>query len=339
LIRHLPPNLFEMIVEWIDSGRPFALVTVVHASGSTPRKTGTRAVVDEAGEIHGTIGGGPLEERAKRAAVEAIASGRAAIFEAKFNAPSAAENLPICGGVMRVLVDPTAAASREAYRSAAEAGRRRGRGVLITRVEPEPSRRVTVEFRESGVDALEQSEAGELLIEPLAMLPRLLVVGGGHVGQALAQHASLVGFEVVLFEDRAQFADPALLPAGTVVRLGEVGRTLAEFETDRDTFIALVSRGHVTDCKALAAVIRKPAAYIGMMGSRRKIALVRKHFIESGLAGEAELDRLHAPIGLEIGAQTVPEIAASIVAELIAVRRGKGRERQMTNDEARMTNE
>jgi xanthine dehydrogenase accessory factor len=153
--------------------------------------------------------------------------------------------------------------------------------------------------------------------------PRLLVVGGGHVGQAVAQHAALVGFEIVLFEDRPEFADPALLPAGTVVKGGDVSESLSGFETDGETYIALVSRGHVTDSKALAAVIKKPAAYLGMMGSRRKIDLVRTHFIETGLASQGDLERLRAPIGLEIGAQTVPEIAASVVAELICVRRGR----------------
>jgi xanthine dehydrogenase accessory factor len=324
VIRALPANLFGRVVEWIDAGRGFALVSVVHASGSTPRKTGTRAVVDEGGQTYGTIGGGPLENRAQQLASEAIRTGRPAVLEQKFTSPSAAENLPICGGVMRVLVDPTASASRGAYAAAAEACRNRRRGVLLTRVEAGSPMRVTVEFRESGADVVSENEGGELLIEPVVASPRLLVVGGGHVGQALAQQAALVGFEVVLFEDRAEFADPGLLPAGTMVRLGDVGETLGAFDTDEDTFIALVSRGHVTDCRALAAVIRKPAAYLGMMGSLRKIALVRKHFIETGLADEAELARLHAPIGLEIGAQSVPEIAASIVAELIAVRRGKG---------------
>jgi xanthine dehydrogenase accessory factor len=279
-------------------------------------------MVDEAGGLLGTIGGGPLEAQAVRMAVEAMGAKSAAVFDFKFAGPSAADNLPICGGTMRVLVDGTAASSRGAYAAAAEATRRRERGVLVTRVSPTAD--VSVEFRSS--DDVEEMMAGEgdVLMEPLAPVPTLVVVGGGHVGQALAQHAALVGFEIVLVEDRPEFADAALLPAGTVVRCGDIDQILREWPSDSDTYFALVSRGHVTDSKALAAVLRKPAAYLGMMGSRRKIALVRKHFVESGLASEAELERLRAPIGLEIGAQTVPEIAASIVAELVAARRGRG---------------
>ncbi len=84
----------------------------------------------------------------------------------------------------------------------------------------------------------------------------------------------------------------------------------------------LVTRGHRHDAQALAACIHRRPAYLGMIGSRRKVALIRKQFIETGLATEAEFDRVYAPIGLEIGAITVPEIAVSIVAQLIAVRRG-----------------
>jgi xanthine dehydrogenase accessory factor len=343
VLRPLPPNLFETLAGWIDGGRKFALVTVLRASGSTPRKAGTRAVIDESGAILGTIGGGPLESQARRVGMEMMRTGRTGVFDFKFSGPSAAENLPICGGEMRVLVDATAERSRTAYAAAGAALRERRRGVLMTRIETEGDRvDVSVEFREAhtkgeGAEVIraaladnpgewkpEESPGGaELLIEPVVPPPRLLVVGGGHVGQAVAQHAALVGFEIVLFEDRAEFADPALLPPGTVVKGGDVGESLAEFETDGETYIAMVSRGHVTDSKALAAVIKKPAAYLGMMGSRRKIDLVRTHFIETGLASEGDLERLRAPIGLEIGAQTVPEIAASVVAELIAVRRGR----------------
>jgi xanthine dehydrogenase accessory factor len=323
VIRPLPPNFFRDVVERIDAGRRFALVTVLRDSGSTPRKAGCRAMVDEAGALHGTIGGGPLEAQAVRMAVEAIASGAAAVFDFKFSGPSAADNLPICGGTMRVLVDATAADSRAAYAAAAEATRTRRRGVLVTQVGAGAAPTVAVQFRGSG-DVEESMEAeGDVLVESLAPVPTLIVVGGGHVGQALAQHAALVGFEIVLVEDRPEFADAAALPAGTIVRCGDIAEILSRWPSDSDTYIALVSRGHVTDSKALAAVLHKPAAYLGMMGSRRKISLVRKHFVESGLAGEAELERLRAPIGLEIGAQTVPEIAASIVAELVAVRRGR----------------
>jgi xanthine dehydrogenase accessory factor len=177
-----------------------------------------------------------------------------------------------------------------------------------------------------GPDDPAPEAVADVLVEPVVPRPRLLVVGGGHVGQALVRQASLVGFEVVVIEDRPEFADAALFPQGVTVRRGDVADELKSLLTGAgaDSCVALVSRGHLVDGKALAACIHRPAAYIGMMGSRRKVALLRRHFLETGLATAAEFDRVYAPIGLDIGAQAVEEIAASIVAQLIAVLR-KGR--------------
>ena len=107
------------------------------------------------------------------------------------------------------------------------------------------------------------------------------------------------------------------------VHHGSFRELCARWPLNRDTFVAVVGRGHKVDATALAAVIRESVGYVGMMGSRRKVALLRHEFVESGLATEEQFSRVHAPIGLDIGAQTVEEIAASIVAELVAVRRGK----------------
>jgi xanthine dehydrogenase accessory factor len=162
-----------------------------------------------------------------------------------------------------------------------------------------------------------------MLLEPLSPVPRLLISGGGHVGQALARAARLVGFDVIVIEDRAEFSDPSLFGEAIQCRRGAFADVLKEFPIDQDTYVALVGRGHIVDSKALRACLNSPAAYIGMMGSRRKVALVKKDFIDNGLIDEEGWKKIHAPIGLDIGAETVPEIAASIVAELIAVRRKK----------------
>jgi xanthine dehydrogenase accessory factor len=161
----------------------------------------------------------------------------------------------------------------------------------------------------------------EVFIEPLIPKPVLLIVGGGHVGQATAAQAALLGFEIVVFEDRPEFVHPKLFPPETTTRCGAVAEELAAFPVHQDTFIVLVSRGHQQDSVALRACIRRSAAYIGMIGSRRKVPLVRRQFLQNGWATAEEFDRVYAPIGLDLGAISVPEIAASIVAQMIAVRR------------------
>ncbi len=148
-----------------------------------------------------------------------------------------------------------------------------------------------------------------------------MIAGGGHVGRAVALEASRVGFHVTLIDDRPEYADAADFPPEICVRCGPVVEQIAACPLDAESFVVLVTRGHRHDSQALAECIHRPLAYLGMIGSRRKVAFVRKNFLESGLATEEDFARVRAPIGLDIGAVTVPEIAVSIVAQLIAVRR------------------
>jgi xanthine dehydrogenase accessory factor len=341
----------QTIIDFIDRGTAFALATVLKDTGSTPQKAGAKTIVDSAGSIWGTIGGGAVEARTIELAVEAIRSMQPVVFDFEFAGTSAEDGPPICGGSMRVVIDPAVARDRTAYAAAAEAHRRRERGALVTTVRPTAPPQVSVRWfsadkvpadaafpgarainsalaRETPAHFVEDPPQGgvavEALVEPVVPMPQLFIVGGGHVGQALAVQAGLVGFQIAVIEDRPEFTQPDLFPRGVTTHCGDIVDVLNGLTIDRDTYIVLVTRGHQHDADALAACIRKPATYIGMIGSRRKVAMVREAFTSSGLATGAEFDRVHAPIGLDIGAQTVPEIATSIVAELVAVRRTGG---------------
>jgi len=347
-------EIHQQIVDWLDTGRCFALATILRAEGSTPQKVGVKAVIDAEGRIWGTLGGGLVEAEAQRRAVEVCRAQLPAVFDFDLAQAYAPDAGPICGGTMRILIDPTAAKDRAVYAQAAEALRQRRRGVLLTSVRTGPQPEIQVEWfppealpaeghfpaaeaigsclqRESPRLFVESSqepgESTEVLVEPVIPRPLLLIAGGGHVGQALAEQATLIGFEVTVVDDRPEFADPALFPEGVTARCGEIPQEVAAFPMGADTYVVIVTRGHRQDAEALAACIHSPAAYVGMIGSRRKVDLLRKSFIESGLATPEEFDRVFAPIGLEIGAVTVPEIATSIAAELIAVRRGGERVR------------
>jgi len=343
-----PRDIHQAIVELADRGGRFAVALVLRADGSTPCGAGAKAVIEASGAIRGTVGGGSVEAEAQRRAVEAIQSGRPAAFDCRLEGRAVDSRDPICGGVMRILVDPTAAKHRAAYAAAAAALHARERGVLLTTArgldEPDVAVRflaeeaiprepgfpgaatigAAMESEQAALFASEPAQGGErleVLVEPLIPRPMLLIVGGGHVGQAVAAQASLVGFDLLVIDDRPEYADPALFPEGAATRCGPVDEEIARAALGADAYIVIVTRGHQHDAEALAACLGKPAAYIGMIGSRRKVALMRKDFATSGRATPEELDRVYAPIGLDIGAVTVPEIAASIVAQLIAVRR------------------
>lgn len=341
-------DIHRTIVEWSDRGRAFAVAVVLAAEGSTPRKAGTKAIVDPDGTIHGTVGGGRVEAEVQRRARDAIRSGRPVVFDFDLLGQTASGGEPICGGRMRLLIDPTAPRHRGAYAAAAMARDRRERGLLVTTVRGHAAPDVAVEFHGSraippehefpGAAALEAvlaaeearhfaCEAGqcreplEALVEPLVPTPVLLIAGGGHIGQALAAQATLVGFGVTVIDDRAEFTRPELFPEGTATRCGDIGEEVERFPFDAGTYAVIVTRDHAHDADALAACLDRPAAYVGMIGSRGKVTLMRQDLIESGRATAAAFDRVYAPIGLDIGSRTVPEIAASIVAQLVAVRR------------------
>ncbi|HYG63135.1 MAG TPA: XdhC/CoxI family protein [Thermoanaerobaculia bacterium] len=175
----------------------------------------------------------------------------------------------------------------------------------------------------------------EVFLDVVKAAPLLVICGGGPVGQALARAGSLAGFEILLAEDREEFRDPALFPAGT--RLAGVGR---DYEEDflapvrgRDLHVAVVSRCWETDVAALASVLRQELPglrYLGLMGSRRKIARVRQEVADLGfdLSGV----RLRAPIGLPIGGDSPGEIAISILAEVIQTRYERDEKVEMSKD-------
>jgi len=159
-----------------------------------------------------------------------------------------------------------------------------------------------------------------LYMEPLFPLPRLVIAGAGHIGRALCHLGSLLDFEVTVIDDRPRFANPENLPQADRIVVEDIGKAVASIPKAPDTYIVIVTRGHSHDAEALRACINSRAGYIGMIGSRRKIALMREAFLQNGWASAARFDRVHAPIGLDIGSKTVQEIAVSIAAELVLVR-------------------
>ncbi|MBM3502204.1 MAG: hypothetical protein FJX74_26430, partial [Armatimonadetes bacterium] len=259
---------YTQLLALLDSGTPCCAVLVVSAVGSTPREAGVRAVVEGDGRIHGTVGGGAVEARAQAAAIEACRTGRAAILDCELSGDDAADCDPICGGRMRLLVDPTAVKDRSAYEQAARALARRERGVLVTEVDAGHGVRTRVCWREGSLPPGDPA-APETFVELVAPEPLLVIAGGGHIGQALARQAILIGFQVTVIEDRPEYAAPSLFPVEATARCGDIAETLGALPSDGDTYFVIVTRGHRHDAAALRACLRKPAAYIGMIGSRR----------------------------------------------------------------------
>jgi xanthine dehydrogenase accessory factor len=164
-------------------------------------------------------------------------------------------------------------------------------------------------------------DAYEVMLEIIEAPVTLLIIGGGHIGLSLATIGAHVGFSVAVLDDRALFANAERFPMADRVMAGDFDEHLRDFPIGRNTYIVMVSRGHKQDETALRAVVNRGAGYVGMIGSKRRVSTVLRHLAEEGFPVEA-LERVYTPIGFDIGAETPEEIAVSIIAEIIAVRRG-----------------
>ncbi len=176
------------------------------------------------------------------------------------------------------------------------------------------------EFREIVHPGLENEEMKLAFLESVVPLPQLIIAGAGHVGKAVSHLAKLLDFEVTVWDDRPEFANKTNLPDADKILSGKLDESIAKLKVAKDTYIVIVTRGHKNDAEVLRKFIGSDACYIGMIGSRRKIAQVCDTFLNNGWATIEQWEKIHTPIGLEIGSKTVQEIAVSIAAQLIQVR-------------------
>ena len=344
-------DLLNELTKALDSGRPSVYCSVVETRGSTPQKAGAAMLVFPDGSQVGTLGGGCVEAEVKRQALSTLATPAAAkpaLHSFCLDDNYGWDDGLICGGRMNILADPMAAPNAAAYFQRLRGLVDEGRGCTEAVVVAEEPVGVPLGnrflFDEAGrlLDRLGSSTEPALIarqllplekrpmpylqqgIAYLPVLPRitLLIVGGGHVGQAVAKLAADVDFDIWVIDDRESYTSPERFPMARRRLVGDIGQKLQELgdaALTPSTFALLVTRGHAHDEEALYHLAATQASYVGMIGSKRKIKMIFEDLRARGISSEA-LARVHAPLGFAIGSQTVPEIAISIVAELIAAR-------------------
>ena len=174
---------------------------------------------------------------------------------------------------------------------------------------------------QAGEDGLICGGRMEVFIEPIEGTPTLCLFGAGHVAQPLARMAKAVGFRVEVADDRVKFANAMRFPEADLIVVDEFAAAAAKMTLGRETYAVVVTRGHKGDADALEAVLGKGLRFVGLLASRPKLVHLATALEERGVS-PAEIATIHAPLGLEIGAATPEEIAVSVLAEMIAVRRG-----------------
>jgi len=289
------------IVRRCSHGERVALCTVVGTKGSTPQARGAKMLVLAGGQTLGTLGGGCVEAEVRSQAIKLLSTGTSKALRFSLDHDYGWDDGLICGGNMEIFIDVLRDRDVDRFAEIADA--------------LEQERSATFEFRYA-IDEREQR-----YIEDLGPPPVLVIAGAGHVGQALAALAAELEFRVDVIDDRVEYLTEARFPRARARIIGEIESALREYPINADTYVVIVTRGHRNDGRALAAVVSSPAKYVGLIGSKRKIKAIMDDLAAQGV-DRSSLLRVHAPIGFDIGAVTVPEIALSIAAELVAVRRG-----------------
>jgi xanthine dehydrogenase accessory factor len=348
-------TLLAELTNALNDGRSCVYCSVVETRGSTPQKAGAAMLVFADGSQRGTLGGGCVEAEVKQRALRVLAddAGQAEVLTFCLDDNYGWDDGLICGGRMTILADPLVLSTGNGRQAIADYYRLLRRhveqglgcteavvttnalglaigsrllfdvdGELIGRLGngavPEAVTRHLVPVRKRPRPALHEGVAY------LPILPRitLLIVGCGHVGQAVARLAAEVDFDIWVLDDREPYASAERFPTAQRRLIGDIGATLrhlAANDIHAGTYAIIVTRGHGHDEEALYHLAPSLAGYVGMIGSKRKIKLIFEDLAARGLPAPL-LERVHAPLGFAIGSQTVPEIAVSIVGELIAHR-------------------
>jgi xanthine dehydrogenase accessory factor len=309
---------------WLAKGERAALATVIDTRRSAPRPLGSRLAVSESGQLFGSVSGGCVESDVAMQAREVIAEGLPRILPYGIADEDArAVGLP-CGGEIDVFVAPVS--DTELIRRLRRSVEEGARGRLTTIVEGEGAGAMTLELdgvAEADRPALVQEDGRRLFIEPLAPPPLLLVIGAVDLAESLCALAAELGWRSVVADPRRALLTAERLPSAGSLIDGWPEDALPRAGTDDQTAVVVLAHDEKIDIPALSWALRSEAFYVGALGSRRTQAQRRERLAEEGLSAD-ELARLSGPAGLDLGGETVEETALSILAEIVAVRRGRG---------------
>ncbi|MBD1824917.1 XdhC family protein [Cyanobacteria bacterium FACHB-DQ100] len=299
-------NCYRQLLEKM----PAVLATVMQVQGSVPREVGAKMIITET-EIFGTIGGGAGEAKVIQKARKVLQTGEKQWVEIDLTGALQRDTQGICGGIMRVWLERW---ESDRYLALTQQ--------ILTQLESGQSVSIVTPFAPHQSPYLSEDCLDEAFIEIIEPSPTLLIVGAGHCGIQLAKVADLIGFQVIVQDDRSEWANANLYPNAEVFNC-PIADAVAQLATHTELYAALVTRGYQYDLAALQALLDRtlPCRYLGMIGSEKRVKQVFRAIEKAGISPE-KLRSIYAPIGLDIGALTPEEIAVSISAELILVRRG-----------------
>jgi xanthine dehydrogenase accessory factor len=316
-------DAWDVARAWLDEHGQVAIATVVSTWGSAPVPAGGQLVVAPGDRFEGSVSGGCVEVDVLVEAADVMASGKARLIEYGVSEETAwRAGLP-CGGKLTVLIEPLTRSDIPIVDGIIEARRERRTVVVTSRIGDGSRRLHAVDEAlpaELASFGLIDTPEGQLFVQPLVPPLRIIVAGATHIGQVFAELARQIGYAVTVVDPRSAFASEERFGAAAAIAEWPEA-SFDKLGLDRRTaVVALTHASHIDD-EALTAALRSPCMYIGALGSRATHAKRLDRLAAAGFSTE-DLQRIHAPIGLNIGAKGPAEIAVSILAEIIKVSRG-----------------
>jgi xanthine dehydrogenase accessory factor len=298
-------HFFQQVVAAQPQNPRFALGIISCVKGSSPQKQGAKAVFFPDDRMIGTLGGGCLEAEIRRRARAALAAGKPETFDLTLDHDFGWDDGLICGGTVFGLILPHAGHAAHIWSALARRDQRRAWGVR----------------GDFSIAWIGSEDAGDWLYREIVSPPLpLWIAGSGHIAQAVAPLALGLDFDVTIFDDRPELANEDHFPPGARLRVGNWGELLETPLPPQSAMGLIVTRGHQHDANVLAEWIHKPFLFLGMIGSKRKSRVIREGFVKRKIATAEELARVASPVGVDIGAVSVAEIAVSIMAQYVQKR-------------------
>ncbi len=328
----------KTIFRLLGQNKTIALVTIIDKNGSAPRLPGSKMVVEQDGTLHGTIGGGKLEYTAHEKA-KAVALGAQPLiteFDMRGSAMDGDADM-VCGGIQIVLIERLTPDMAPMFERALTCFSGGAHGTWLVDVcEPKNPKRTFIDLKAGdeapeGIDfspvmrarttRLLYQDSRKIVVDPLPKSGTVVLFGGGHVSREVAELAAYLDFDVIVCDDREEFANKQRFPMAKAVHVVDFTRALTSIDTKEELYLLIITRGHSFDQVVLAQALTTDARYIGMIGSRKKRDIIYDNLRTEGHT-DTDLARVHCPVGLSIGSETPKEIAVSIIAELVAARAG-----------------
>lgn len=309
-------NAPEQALIWHRAGRGAVLATVVETWGSAPRRVGAQLVIAGDGEMQGSVSGGCVEGAVVLEATDALEKGVPVLLEYGVSDGDAFAVGLACGGTIRVLVEPVGAVLPEALLEALVEARRERKPVAYEVNLKTQERRLTAEGynQRFAMDRSGFEEDGDVFIAIHNPPLRLVIVGAVHIAQALVPMARIAGYDTTIVDPRGAFGSEARFPGEKLVSEWP-DEALAEIGLHSRTAVVLLTHDPKLDDPALHIALHSECFYIGALGSKRTHSSRVERLRAAGF-GDADIERIHGPVGLDIGASGPPEIAVSILAEM-----------------------